>query len=115
LKLELALEVDRLLERGRTHRRRWVRIETRSDDLDDIIIPEHAWEAMQADSITEDDVFTVVGDYDEVIERITDGRTEYSRMMDDGRWLVVVIEKDGETMVSAWWDRRRSRRQQRRR
>ena len=54
---------------------------------------------------------TVVGDYDEMIERITDGRTEYSRMMDDGRWFVVVIENDGVTMVSAWWDRRRSRRQ----
>ena len=92
-------------EQCRTHHRRRERIEARSDDVDDIIIPEHAWEAMQTDSITEDDVFTVVGDYDEMIERITDGRTEYSRMMDDGRWFVVVIENDGETMVSAWWAR----------
>ena len=92
-----------------------MRIETRSADLDDIIIPEHARESMRADSVTEDGVFTVVGDYDETIERIADGRTEYSRMMDDGRWFVVVMENDGETMVSAWWDRRRSRRQQRQR
>lgn len=85
---------------------------SQGDDVDDIIIiPDHARIAMQADSITEDDVFTVVGDYDEMIERTTDGRTEYSRMMDDGRWFVVVIEDDAVTMVSAWWDRRRSRRQ----
>lgn len=69
--------------------------------MDDIIIPEHALKAMQADSITEDDVYTVVGDYDEAFEHIVDGRTEYGRMMEDGRWFVVVIENDGETVVSA--------------
>lgn len=78
--------------------------------MDDLIIPEHARSGMQTDSVTEDDVYTVVGDYDEKFERITDGRTEYGRMMDDGRWFVVVVEHDSETLVSAWWDRRRSRR-----
>jgi hypothetical protein len=81
--------------------------------MDHVIIPEHARKAMQTDSITDDDIYTVVGDYDEKIERLTDGRAVYGRMMEDGRWFVVVIENDGETMVSAWWDRRRSRRRRR--
>lgn len=81
--------------------------------MDDIVIPEHALGGMRTDSITEDDVYTVVGDYDEKFERQTDGRTEYGRMMEDGRWFVVVIENDGETMVTAWWGRRRSRRRRR--
>jgi hypothetical protein len=81
--------------------------------MDGLIIPEHARIEMQTDSITEDDVYTVVGDSDETFERSTDGRTEYGRMMDDGRWFVVVVENDGETVVSAWWDRRRSRRRRR--
>ena len=81
--------------------------------MDDLIIPEHALEGMRTDSITEDDIHTVVGDYDEKIERLTDARTVYGRMMEDGRWFVVVIESDGETMVTAWWDRRRSRRRRR--
>jgi hypothetical protein len=78
--------------------------------MDDLVIPEHARIAMQTDNMTEDDLYTVVGDYDEAFERVDDGRTEYGRMMDDDRWFVVVIESDGETVVSAWWDRRRSRR-----
>ena len=78
--------------------------------MDDLVFIEHALKAMETDSITEDDVYTVVGDYDEALEHIVDGRTEYGRRMDDGRWFVAVIEKDGETVVSAWWDRRRSRR-----
>jgi hypothetical protein len=81
--------------------------------VDDLIIPEHALKGMRTDSITEDDVYTVVDDHDEKLERLTDGRTEYGRMMEDGRWFVVVIENDGETLVSAWWDRRRGRRQRR--
>jgi len=77
--------------------------------MDDLIIPEHALEQMQRDSLTEDDVYTVVGDYDESIERV-DGRTVYGRMLDDGRHVTVVIEDDEITVVSAWVDKRRSRR-----
>lgn len=78
--------------------------------MDDLIFIEHALVAMQADSITEDDVYSVIGDYDEAFQHIADGRTEYGRKMDDGRWFVVVVENDGMTVVSVWWARRRSRR-----
>ena len=46
--------------------------------MDEIIIPEHAWGAMEDDFLTEEDVFTVVGDYDEMIERV-DGRKTICR------------------------------------
>ena len=81
--------------------------------MDELIFPEHALEEMLTDSITEADVYTVVGDYDELIERLADGRSEYGRMKDDGRWFMVVVENDGQTLVSAWWDKRRSRRRRR--
>jgi hypothetical protein len=80
--------------------------------MDDLIIPEHALEQMQRDSPTEDDVYTVVGDYDEIVER-PDGRTVYSRLLDDGRHVTAVIEDDGVTVVTAWVDARRSRRRRR--
>ena len=80
--------------------------------MDDLVVPEHARDQMQRDSLTDDDVYLVVGDYDEKIERI-EGRTEYARRLDDGRYVVVVIEYDGMTVVSAWCDRRRSRRRRR--
>jgi hypothetical protein len=74
-----------------------------------LIFPDHALEAMARDSITRDDVDVVVGDFDDSIER-DDGRTVYTRTV-DGRDIVVVIEDDGETVVSAWlWRRRRPRR-----
>ena len=80
---------------------------------EDLIFDEHAREEMQRDSIAEDDVYTIVGDYDEIIER-PGGRTEYGRMLDDGRWIVVVVAD--ETIVkTVWWDKRRGRRQRRRR
>ena len=75
----------------------------------DLRFPGHALEQMQRDSLTEDDVHTIVGDYDESIERV-DGRTVYSRTLDDGRYVTVVIEDDEITVVSAWTDMRRSRR-----
>ena len=31
-----------------------------------------------------------------------DGRAEYSRMLDDGRLVTVVVEDDGETVVTVW-------------
>ena len=80
--------------------------------MDDLVFLPHALEEMQADSLTEDDVYTVVGDYDDIIER-DDGRTVYGRLLDDGRLVVVVIEHDGESVVTAWQDERRSRRRRR--
>jgi hypothetical protein len=60
--------------------------------------------------VSEDDVYHVVGDADDVVYR-HDGRTEYTRMLDDGRELRVVVEDDGVTVVSVWdWKRRRPRR-----
>jgi hypothetical protein len=39
--------------------------------MDDLIIPKHALDEMQRDSLTEDDVYAVVRDYDESIEQDT--------------------------------------------
>jgi hypothetical protein len=77
--------------------------------MDDLIFPEHVRTAMQADSITEHDAHLVTGDYDSILE-YDNGRTEYGRWLDDGRWIVVIIEDDGRTAVSAWEDKRRRRR-----
>lgn len=44
--------------------------------MDDLVIPKHALEQMQRDSLTEDDVYVVVGNYDESIARL-DGRVLY--------------------------------------
>lgn len=77
--------------------------------MSELIFPDHALEAMARDSISESDVYEIVGDYDDIVER-DDGRTVYTRTL-DGRDIVVVIEDDGETVVSAWlWKRRRPRR-----
>jgi hypothetical protein len=86
----------------------------RRHDVNDLVFPEHARDEMQTDGLTDCDVYTVVGDYDEKIER-NEGRTEYVRELDDGRYAVVVIEDDGVTVVSAWWHKRRSSRSRRRR
>jgi Txe/YoeB family toxin of Txe-Axe toxin-antitoxin module len=80
--------------------------------MDDLIFPVHARAEMRADSLTEDDVWTVIGDYDEMLDR-QDGRTEYARRLDDGRYVVVVVEEDRVTVVTVWWDKRRSRRPRR--
>jgi hypothetical protein len=84
----------------------------RRRDVDDLVFPEHARDQMQRDGLTEDEIYTVVGDYDEKIER-NDGRTEYARELDDGHYVLVVIEDDGVTIVSVWWNKRRSRRRRR--
>jgi hypothetical protein len=84
----------------------------RGRDVDDLLFPEHARDQMQRDGLTEDDIYTVVGDYDEKIER-NEGRTEYARELDDGRYILVVIEDEGVTVVSVWWNKRRSRRRRR--
>jgi hypothetical protein len=80
----------------------------------DFVIPDHAIKQMAADNITEDDLYTAVHDYDEILE-YSNGRNRYSRFLEDGRHIVVVIEHDGETVVTAWLDKQRSRRQHRRR
>lgn len=80
--------------------------------MDHLLFPRHALDEMRRDSLTRDDIYTVVGDYDEKIER-DDGRSVYRRQVLDGRWVVVVIETDDATVVSAWCDKRLSRRQRR--
>jgi len=77
--------------------------------MDDLNFDQHAREEMQADSLTEADVYTVVGDSDDIIER-PDGRTLHSRMLDDGRHVTVVVETDACVVITAWVDKRRSRR-----
>jgi hypothetical protein len=78
--------------------------------MDDLIFPDHVLWRMSQRQVSEDDVYHVVGDADDVLDR-HDGRTEYTRMLDDGRELRVVIENDGVTVVSVWdWKRRRPRR-----
>jgi hypothetical protein len=54
---------------------------------------------MRQRHISHDDVYHVIGDADDVLPR-DGGRTEYTRMLDDGRELRVVIEDDGVTVVS---------------
>jgi len=58
---------------------------------DDLIFDDHACGEMQRDSITEDHVYTVVGDPDDEYER-DDGRVRYERVLDDGRQIVVILE-----------------------
>lgn len=78
----------------------------------DLTFDEHSLEEMVSDAISEDEVYHVVEDADEVIERY-DGRSEYSRAMDDGRWIVVILEDESRTVRTVWWDKRRSRRRRR--
>jgi hypothetical protein len=73
----------------------------------DLIFPAYVLGRMRQRHISDDDVYHVVGDADDVLHR-HDGRTEYTRMLDDGRELLVVIEGDGVTVVSVW-DRKRRR------
>ena len=73
--------------------------------MPDLIFTGHAWREMARDSITEDDVYQVVGDYDTILE-YDSGRTEYGRWVDDSRWIAVIIEDDGQTVVTAWEDKR---------
>ena len=37
------------------------------------------------------------------------------RMMDDGRWIVAILDEESRTVETVWWDKRRSRRRNRRR
>jgi hypothetical protein len=82
--------------------------------VDEYTFSDHAHDERQADSLSEEDVALVIGDYDEKIAR-EDGRAEYSRVLEDGRWITVVVADDGETIVTVWWDKRRSERRGQRR
>jgi hypothetical protein len=82
--------------------------------MEDLVFERHARDEMARDSVSEDEVYTVVGDADEIIER-PDGSSEYARMLDDGRWIVVVVDEERHSVTTVWWDKRRSRRQDRRR
>lgn len=76
-----------------------------------LIFPRHALDEMRNHRVSENDVYRVVGDYDEEIP-YDDGRTEYVRAMEDGRTIVVIIEDDEETVVTVWqrkWRRPRRR------
>jgi hypothetical protein len=80
-------------------------------DVDDLIFSRHARDEMSNHSVTEDEVYHVVGDHDEAIE-YDNGRMEYVRTMEDGRTIVVIIENDDETVVTVWqrkWRRPRRR------
>lgn len=80
--------------------------------MDDLTFERHALDEMASDSISEDEVYTVVGDAD-VAYIQHNGHTRWKRMMDDGRHLVVIIDEDAGTMTTAWWDTRASRRPRR--
>ena len=82
--------------------------------MEDLEFEPHARDEMASDTISEDEVYHVIGDADEIIER-QDGRSEYARMMDDGRWIVVIVDQESRTVETVWWDTRRSRRRDRRR
>ena len=73
----------------------------------------HALREMARDSIPADAVHHVIGDADEVIEQ-NDGRTMYTRTW-AGRTIAVVVEDDGETVVTVWERKRDTRRDRRRR
>jgi hypothetical protein len=78
--------------------------------MPDLIFPDHAREEMANASVSEHDVYHVVRDADDIIER-EDGRAVYIRLLDDGREVVVIVEDDGMTVVTVWqWKRRRPRR-----
>ena len=79
--------------------------------MDELVFPPHALEEMSNHGVSGEDVYSVVGDYDEKIP-YDNGRTEYVRMMEDGRTVVVIIENDDETVVTVW--QRRWRRPRRR-
>ena len=73
--------------------------------MDDLVFPAHARIAMARDQIAVEGVYHVIGDADEILPR-DDGRTEYVGVW-DGRTLMVVIEDDGLTVVTAFELKRR--------
>jgi hypothetical protein len=80
--------------------------------MDDLEFDSHARDEMARDTITEDEVFHVIGDADVEI-RQQNGHTRYERMMDDGRQIVVILDEAVRTVKTAWWNKRGSRRRRR--
>ncbi len=72
----------------------------------DLVFTAYARMRMRMRHLPEEAVYHVVEDADEIIER-DDGRTEYIGAW-QGQTLVVVIEDDGETVVTIW-DRKQRR------
>ena len=65
----------------------------------DLYFIEHALVRMQERGVSIDEVYEVVEDADAIFDR-DDGRTEYIRMLDDGREVTVTVEDDEVTVVS---------------
>ena len=82
--------------------------------MDDLEFDSHARNEMARDTITEDEVFQVIGDADVEI-RQQNGHGRYERMMDDGRQIVVILDEAVRTLKTAWWNKRGSSRRRRRR
>jgi hypothetical protein len=80
--------------------------------VDDLSFDPHARDEMARDSISEDEVYRVEGDADrELVQR--NGHTRCERMMEDGRYLVVIVNRDAAIVMTVWWDKRSSRRTRR--
>lgn len=77
--------------------------------MDELIFDGHAREEMARDSVSEDEVYLVVGDADVEYER-RNGTTRFERMIHDGRMIVVIVEDDTRIVKTVWWDKRASRR-----
>lgn len=80
--------------------------------MEDLVFEQHALDEMASDSISEDEVYTVIGDADvEYVQH--NGHTRCERMTDDGRYLVVIVDEEAGIVKTAWWDTRASRRPRR--
>jgi hypothetical protein len=69
--------------------------------MPDLIFGGHALDEMQRDSVSADEVYLVVGDADVEYER-NDGPTRYERLLDDGRYIVVMVQDDIQTVITVW-------------
>jgi hypothetical protein len=76
--------------------------------VDDLTFTPHALQEMSKDNITQDDVYVVVRDADDVIKR-DDGRTIFIPVIEDGRQLVAAIEDETRVVETVWWTKRGSR------
>ena len=80
--------------------------------MDDLEFDRHVRDEMARDTISEDEVYQVLGDADVEI-RQQNGHTRCERMMDDGWYIVVILDEKARTVKTAWWDKRGSRRRRR--
>ena len=80
--------------------------------MDDLEFDRHARDEMARDTISEDAAYQVISDADVEI-RQQNGHTRYERMMDDGRYIVVILDEKAHTVKTAWWNKRGSKRRRR--